>query len=141
VTRYFLETLEVAGDLDRRCPSSGGAEVAGRDKVSVDWVELGRQLIENQALTPIPLKRVLGEIPYSYEHFHRLFKARHGQTPHAYREGHRLAWARRFLAEEGQSITRMAYTLGYSSSQHFATNFKKRVGLTPREYRAVVNNG
>ena len=103
-----------------------------------DWVELGRRLIERRALTAVPLKQVLAEIPYTYEHFLRLFKARYRQTPLDYREGQRLAQARRLLAEKGQTITGLAYALGYSSSQHFATNFKRHVGLTPREYRAVA---
>ncbi len=103
-----------------------------------DWVEMGRHLIEAHASTAMPLKELLGQIPCSYEHISRLFKARHGQTPHEYRERQRLARARRLLAEDGQSITRLAYALGYSSSQHFATNFKKQIGVTPGEYRAAV---
>ncbi len=43
--------------------------------------------------------------------------------------------ARRLLAEEASPITEIAFRLGFSSSQYFATVFKRYTNMTPREAR------
>ncbi len=67
--------------------------------------------------------------------FHALFKHTMGLTPRDYLARLRLAEARRRLAAESGDITALAFSLGFPSSQHFATTFKKHTGLTPSEYR------
>jgi AraC family transcriptional regulator len=47
----------------------------------------------------------------------------------------RVERAKSLLAGTGLEITEIAMTCGFSSSQHFATAFKKRVGTTPTAYR------
>jgi AraC-like DNA-binding protein len=102
------------------------------------WVDYGRKLIKSHLDSQAPLKEICREVPYTYEHFLRLFKTHVGLTPHEYRETKRIDRARELLRDHERSITSLAYALGYSSSQHFATNFKKQIGKTPREYRTTV---
>jgi AraC family transcriptional regulator len=47
----------------------------------------------------------------------------------------RVERAKSLLAGTSLEITEIAMTCGFSSSQHFATTFKKRVGATPTAYR------
>ena len=47
----------------------------------------------------------------------------------------RILHARQILIDHDDSITEIAFQLGYSSSQHFATAFKKENGLSPRDFR------
>lgn len=48
----------------------------------------------------------------------------------------RLAHARRMLREETRlSVTEVAFSAGFNSSQYFANQFKKRYGFRPRDYR------
>lgn len=48
----------------------------------------------------------------------------------------RLAHARIMLSREpNRSITEVAFTTGFNSSQYFANQFKKHIGLTPGNYR------
>ena len=58
-------------------------------------------------------------------------------TPGEYLTQRRVHMAKMFLADSSQSITAIAHSLGYSSSQYFATIFKKLTGVTPRAYRAA----
>jgi len=46
----------------------------------------------------------------------------------------RVRLARMRLREPHTTITQIASELGFSSSQHFATSFRKITGLTPTEY-------
>jgi AraC-like DNA-binding protein len=43
--------------------------------------------------------------------------------------------AHRRLADTNEDITNIAHNLGFSSSQYFATVFRRETGMTPGEYR------
>ena len=48
----------------------------------------------------------------------------------------RLELAQKWLEESDRSITDIALSLGFSSSQHFAMTFRQRVGMTPSAFRS-----
>lgn len=52
-----------------------------------------------------------------------------------YRTRARLHAARRLLQDNDTRITDIAYRLGFSSSQYFATVFRQYLGVTPSQYR------
>jgi AraC family L-rhamnose operon regulatory protein RhaS len=59
-------------------------------------------------------------------------------NPMALLNARRLEAARRVLLESPEcSITEVALRCGFTSSQYFATRFRREVGLSPREYRAL----
>jgi AraC family transcriptional regulator len=66
----------------------------------------------------------------------RLFRAGTGHTPHAWVLRRRIDRACRALDNPRQSITEIAMALGFSSSQHFATVFRRHLGVSPTAYRA-----
>jgi AraC-like DNA-binding protein len=58
------------------------------------------------------------------------------QTPIQYLNELRIERAAEMLATDaGKSITDIAFECGFSSSQYFATVFKRRFHCSPREYR------
>ena len=57
-------------------------------------------------------------------------------TPNDYLQRLRLDRAREWLAEEGRSVTDIAFAAGFSSSQYFSHVFRKYTGLTPSRFRA-----
>ena len=63
------------------------------------------------------------------------FKEEMGQTPadHVLRRKVDLAKERLFASEA--TITQIAMHFGFSTSQHFATAFRRYVGLSPLAYR------
>ena len=64
------------------------------------------------------------------------FKALTGCTVHEYRENLRITKARELLQQQGQTVTDVALTLGFSSISHFSTAFKRVTGLKPCELLA-----
>lgn len=58
-----------------------------------------------------------------------------GQTPRAFAMECRLREGHRSLREENTDITTLAHELGFNSSQHFASSFKKQFGITPSQCR------
>jgi AraC family L-rhamnose operon regulatory protein RhaS len=63
------------------------------------------------------------------------FKAETGYTLHEYLIHRRVEEAHRRLSDTNEDITNIAHSLGFSSSQYFATVFRRETGMTPGEYR------
>lgn len=69
--------------------------------------------------------------------FTNAFKQTTGFPPLHYQLRCRLDAAKRLLKTTSASITSIAMRMGFSSSQHFSTHFKKMYGCTPSEYRQL----
>ncbi len=67
--------------------------------------------------------------------FHERFASETGFTPAEHRTRQRVRQAKQLLRSTQRSVTDIAFSLGFSSSQYFATVFKNQVGLTPIAYR------
>jgi len=65
----------------------------------------------------------------------RLFRRAFGVPPKRYQVVARVREAQRLLSGTRQPVTSIAYELGYPSSQHFATQFRREVRFSPGEYR------
>jgi len=87
---------------------------------------------EPEELTVERLAAVAGLSP---SRFKASFKQEMGIPPAEYALRMRVEEARRRLAVTGGPITRIAFDLGFSSSQYFASVFKRFTRLTPREVR------
>ncbi|MEV5025334.1 helix-turn-helix transcriptional regulator [Paenibacillus sp. LPE1-1-1.1] len=71
----------------------------------------------------------------SASHFYRIFQEFTGEPPITYVERLRVKAACRQLVESQDSVTDISHRLGYQSSQHFATVFKRFIGVTPTQWR------
>ena len=67
------------------------------------------------------------------------FKRLTGFPPHAFVLACRIENAKRELEAESLPIAAIADRLGFPSSQHFATSFKRIVGVSPSEWRVRKN--
>jgi AraC-like DNA-binding protein len=70
-------------------------------------------------------------------HFHRMFKAAFGTTPGQFLQERRLAIARRLLATTDQPVTTICLSVGFESLGTFSWLFRKRFGLSPRQFRSL----
>lgn len=66
---------------------------------------------------------------------HELFRQHLGQSPGSILLQKRLQRAQTLLRDPARSITRIAYELDFSSSQHFAKAFRTRFGVSPTAFR------
>jgi AraC family transcriptional regulator len=71
----------------------------------------------------------------SVDHFSRMFKRSTGMAPHQYLGDIRLERAKRLLADGRTPIIQIAYEIGYANPSQFSAFFRKRTGLSPREFR------
>jgi AraC family L-rhamnose operon regulatory protein RhaS len=73
----------------------------------------------------------------SISHFHERFVHEVGFTPADHRARARVSQSKQLLRAGNLSITEVALSVGFSTSQYFATVFKNLTGITPREYRRL----
>jgi len=71
---------------------------------------------------------------FSKYHFHRVFKSITGETLGEFIRRVRLQNSTRKLTTSNQDITHIALDLGYETNASFSKAFKKRFGVTPREF-------
>jgi AraC-like DNA-binding protein len=66
-------------------------------------------------------------------HLLRVFRNRAGFPPHEYQTQVRIAHARR-LIRAGVPLSQTAVETGFFDQSHLSRNFKRIVGVTPRQY-------
>lgn len=80
---------------------------------------------------------VLAEIShYSPRHFSRIFRETYHTTPLNYMLSLRINRACSLLKESRLPISDIAFQCGFSDNNYFSRIFKRRTGLTPKQFRA-----
>ena len=64
-----------------------------------------------------------------------MFKQAFGQTPMQFLQARRLDEARRLLSGTDQPVTAICLAVGFESLGSFSWLFRKRFGLSPRQFR------
>ena len=68
----------------------------------------------------------------------KAFKRMYGITPHVYINEKKHEIAKMMLLETNLPIEQIAASLGFQSSEHFSTQFKKFAQLSPRTFRELT---
>lgn len=78
---------------------------------------------------------------YSERHLERKFESYMGISPKTYSNIIRLHYFLSLMKQENkdQNMTLLSYHAGYSDQSHLIREFKKNVGLTPRQYANTEN--
>ena len=95
------------------------------------------EFVDAHAESNISLEAIAGEACLSRFHFVRAFKRSMGLTPLACVNSVRIKRAKRLMIEEQHSVEDVAALLQFSSGSNFARVFKRTVGVTPSDYRAM----
>ena len=75
---------------------------------------------------------------WSSSHFMRWFKKMTGDSFTSYVNDRRLAEAAEALRQTDDKILTIAQDAGFMNLSNFNRQFKKRYGVTPREYREMI---
>ncbi|CDP85369.1 MULTISPECIES: helix-turn-helix transcriptional regulator [Mycolicibacterium] len=67
--------------------------------------------------------------------FMQAFRTTFGTTPYQFVLEHRITRAKTLLLTTSLTIGEVAAMVGFSNATHFATAFRKRTGVSPRDYR------
>lgn len=98
-------------------------------------IENAISYIHENLFSDISIEDIAKKCGLSASRFKAKFKEQMGVTPHSYINALKIDSAKVYLKDESLSITDISYRLNYSSSNHFASVFKKYTGCTPTEFR------
>lgn len=109
-----------------------GFSKKSRSSESTEILEVCRYIKEHYK-ERIRVEDLAGKINLSESHFKARFREETGFPPGEYIQRVRVEEAQKLLIAR-QSVTEVAFTLGFSSSQYFATVFKRFTGRSPRSW-------
>lgn len=99
-----------------------------------ETIEKVIQFIKDHLTENLSLDVVSEYASFSPIHFHNFFKQSTGKTLREYVEEQRIQKAVNLLFESNLTLSDIAYECGFSSQSYFSFVFKKRMGMTPRDY-------
>jgi AraC family transcriptional regulator len=123
-TRYLL--------LDVARPETSKPRVTGLVPHLLNRV---RSKIEENLDADLSLESLAKESGYSRAHFLRMFRTATGLTPHQYVLELRLRRAQERLKQRSSSIIDVALSCGFASQSHMTSVFRRRLEMTPGEFR------
>lgn len=139
LSRLRVDTLgqDLAIHLLRRWSSLSDSASSSRWQGGLSPAQLRRVLerLRNDLTDDVPLAELASLTGLSRSHFCTAFRASTGEPPHRWLLQRRIERAKELLVDTRASVTEIAYAVGFGSSAHFATAFKKKVGSTPSAYR------
>lgn len=84
---------------------------------------------------PFDLKKLATEYAFHPTHIIRCVKKKYGTSPLQLLLNIRINKAKTMLAETNNTITKIAFEVGFEDNAYFTKQFKKIVQLTPTQYR------
>ena len=123
VTNLLMAVIDASGNASGR--------------VSASRIETVMDEIRANPAAPVSIDGLVERLAMSPSHLIRGFKMMSGLPPLAFRNTCRIAAAKRELERGKASIVSIAASLGYSSAQNFATQFRIATGKTPKEWRTM----
>ena len=118
-------------------------QFATRTKTNNDVLSRFEHLLDDYFTNSLAEENGLPSVKYfadkvclSPNYFGDMMKKETGKTPQEYIQDKIIEIAKERVAGTGETVTQIAYSLGFQYPQHFCRQFKKRVGCTPNEFRA-----
>lgn len=73
----------------------------------------------------------------SEAYFRRIFEAKYGMPPKEYIIQLKINYAKKLLESGEFTVAKIAELCGFSEACHFSREFKKKVGINPRDYKTA----
>ena len=101
----------------------------------VDKINQARVLMHENLESSISIQDIAERVGMSYSSFRKLFKEYTGLSPASYFQDLKLQRAKDLLRFTQNSIKEIAYSLNFESPDYFSTQFRKKVGKKPSDFR------
>lgn len=130
----YLETLAVLAMIEtqRHAARAARLPVVASGALSHAQERLVRDFNMTRHISLADLSALAG---LSRFHFSRAFKVTFGTSPHRFVTACRIERAKQYLVEGSLPIGAISRLTGFSSSEQFATVFRRVTGLAPAQYR------
>ncbi|HJA94246.1 MAG TPA: response regulator [Candidatus Eisenbergiella merdipullorum] len=85
--------------------------------------------------TDLTVNKMAGELHFTPAYLCQIFKAETGNTINSYINTFRVDKAKSLLKSKESKLYEVSLNVGYKNPDYFTIQFKKRVGMTPSEFR------
>lgn len=146
----LLKTIKNLIDEHDRLRSSFSGLQLPADKVDTPELQSPDQRLlqriikvvnDNLSNTELTSEDIADKVGLSRVHLYRKLKELTNQTPRSYIRNIRLAKAAELLSQRKMSIAEVAYEVGFSNPNNFATAFKEMYGVPPTAYNEKHYSG
>lgn len=101
-------------------------------------VRMVRDYVAEHISESMSLRDLAGLVSLSPYHFARQFRSAQGCSPHEFVLGQRVEHAQRLLWRSRLAIRDIAADCGFCDQAHMTRVFKRRLGITPKQYRLAA---
>ena len=110
-----------------------------REKRSKKRIEMAKKYIEMHYKEAITLNEVADYIELNSSYFSSLFKKETGENFSEYLLNIRINVAKKLLLDPKVKVYEIGNKVGYEDVVSFGRAFKKKIGMSPKEYRNIVS--
>lgn len=103
-------------------------------------IERALELIDVSLGDRLSVARLASSVELSVSQFTRLFRAATGTTPGAYLNARRLSRARTLVERTSLPVAEIMRQVGFSDRSHFARDFQRAHGFSPRTLRVHLRH-
>lgn len=108
------------------------------DELNVAKLKKAKDIIIANMAEPPTLQELSEQIGLSLKKLKEGFKQIYGDTVYGFLFDYKMEVARKLLESGDHNVNEVALKVGYSTSSHFITAFKKKFGTTPKKYITAI---
>jgi AraC family transcriptional regulator len=140
--KLVLKSLstQIVVHLLRNIDSNMPLLVSSKYSTAKKNIDKAIEYIRDQYSEEVSLEEVAKIAHLTPYHFIKVFKAYTGKTPYEYLLQVKIHRAKELLSSRNLTITEICFMCGFNSLSNFTTYFKKKVGVSPSEYRKILSN-
>ncbi len=112
--------------------------MANEDTVSK--IKQVKDIITEQMASPPSLEELSKTVGLNIKKLKMGFKELYGMPVFTFLFHYKMEYAKRLLTEENNNVNEVANIVGYSTSSHFIVAFKKKFGITPKQFTKNETN-
>ncbi|MFB0937446.1 MAG: AraC family transcriptional activator of pyochelin receptor [Candidatus Azotimanducaceae bacterium] len=117
-----------------KCPFMANEEV-------VSQIKQAKDIIIEQMASPPTLEELSKIVGLNIKKLKMGFKELYGMPVFTFLFHYKMEHAKKLLAINGNNVNEVATQIGYSTSSHFIVAFKKKFGITPKQFtKQEINN-
>jgi AraC family transcriptional regulator len=141
LSKESWDNLLIETEIAALVAAIGLAESSPEQAKAARWMTARRlrqvdDLIESALSGRLYVEDIAKRLSLSSGFFTRAFKAAAGKTPHDYIVDRRLARARHLISTSDMPLASVALACGFASQAHMTSQFRRRLGITPADFRA-----
>lgn len=107
---------------------------------STNIIDSAIQYMQDRLAQPIRIDELAEHLSHSASYLYYLFKRNTGYSPISYFNHLKIQEACKYLSFTDMSVKEISYSLGFQDPLYFSRLFKKRMSLSPTQYREKLGN-